>query len=538
MKLQKLILGFCGVVMLLVGCDSQSPNAKYVDEDGVSISLVNLSGQPSQELDRWWIKKEGSEIYSAAFGYKCTIAVDGIKVGGIKVCCYITNHSDPVFTNYDIWDKIAPNGKPYGYVVSRPPGKWDCEKEMASVRTVGEGECSFFIGLGSPTLMGIFDTDFLWPGGEDIVSTLVEVKFVIPKYNNNIEKECYMYFFRASYMDFWEPYGGVIGNSHSALEEWEEGIYSMSGEGITIQLEQIDVPKKAVETASLPIKERTPPPTWELNLTSPISHFASTAEPNKLWEYLEGRWRQYKLVWDWYYECWDGYWTGVETIIPLWMTDPCDYQDGVDLVSYADTYTFTCVVLFEEIEDINVNSFVHTVILKSKDEEGNAVAWLPIDMQVYYIEEEEPYCVWLWTDWIVPLEHRAGQGYYIDYWGYFVATIYVPDNGYLEVEVDDFYGDFNFDGIVNFVDYSRLLKYMGKGLTDEGYNLMYDADRDGQTTNKDSAIFFQNWLKTRRTIEAHTNFVDFAKFANTWFNGDADFEDLNDFLLEWLVVCE
>ncbi len=521
------------LLLLLISCDSQSPNARYIDEDGMSVNLFDLSGLPLPALDLWWVKYDdtGSEIYSAAFGYTCTIAVDGVEVNGIKVICEVISHDDPTGGDYDIWDKIAPSGKKYGFVSSQPPGSWDYETGIATSRTFGDGECSFIIGLGSP--MPHLLSDFDWPGGcGTMVSTMVEVKFVIPKWDgNNIEKECYMYFIRAQCQDFWEPFGGVIGNSYSTVEKWD-GIYSMAGEGITIQLERIDsIPKVKKKkdkikmglvsdtdpSAGLPIRKWAPPTTLVSSPTSPILPFASAAEPSGSWEYIEGHLRQFVFGWGvgWHWV------SNPENLVVLWMADPCDYQDGVDLVSHTEPYAFFCTVSLEGTEE--VNTYYCTVTLKSKDEFGNDAAWLPINMYVYAINP--PY-VYLFSNGVVALEHTAGQGYYIDYWGWPVAAIYVPDNGYLEIEADGLYGDFNFDGAVNFVDYTMLLKQMGKGLTDENYNLMYDGDHDGRTTLKDLAIFFRK--------EPRVNFVDFAKFAGDWLNGDDDFNGLDNFYNEWL----
>ncbi len=511
------------VLLLLTSCDSQSPNAKFVDEEGMSISLVKPDSWPDlplSSLDAWWAGNDGADIYGGAFKYKCTITTE-IEADGIKVLCYVTQHRDPMGGDYDIWDRLAPNGEPYGYVASEPAGSWDYEEGKAVARISGR-ECVFFIGLGSPYPDTIPDYD--WPkyceGGDTPVDTLVEVKFVIPKWNGNIEKECYMRFVRVQCQNFWEPLGGVIGSSYSTLVKYQEGMYSMSAEGVTIQLERVEqtdvvgytpktkVKKVETETADPSIREWKPPTTRPPSLTNPILPFALTAEVSEPWEYIEGNWQQYKLGWWWTGHWWYG-WNFVsagEDLVVLWMADPCDYQDGVGLVSYAHPYAFFCKVAFymeDEVVDV-IFTHIHTLILKSKDEFGNDAVdefgnavWLPINMYVYDIEW--PYChyIYLWSTGIVAVEHTAGQGYYRDYWGYPFALIYVPDNGYLEIKVDDFYGDFNFDGRVNFVDLAMLLNYMDKGLTDEYYNLMYDADHDGQTDANDLAIFFQNWLKTR-----------------------------------------
>ena len=524
------------LLLLIIGCDSQSPNAKFIDGDGTSIGLVGVAGLPLSALDAWWVKPDssGSEIYSASFGYKCTLEVDGVEVNGIKVLCRITNYGDPTGGDYDIWDKTAPNGKKYGFVASQPPGSWDYGEGIASTRTGAGGKCIFFIGLGSP--VGTLVPDFDWPGGcGTMVSTMVEVKFVIPKWNGNIEKECYMYFVRAQCGDFWEPYPyGVIDNSHSYLVKYPNGTYSMSGEGVTIKLEQVDImPEKTTKTAAPLAREWKPPTTWQPSLTSPILPFTSTAEVSESWEYLKGHWEQYNLVWcgcgmPWYPWDWHWHFSPAEELVVLWMADPADPCDGAGLVSYAEPYAFFCKVQFymeSEVVDV-IFTHIHTVILKSKDEFGDVAAWLPINMYVYDIQWPYYHYIYLWSNGVVAIEHTAGQGYYRDYWGYPFAVIYVPDNGYLEIEVDDFYGDFNFDGVVNFVDYAMLLNYMGKGLTDEYYNLMYDADHDGQTTTKDLAIFFQK--------KPRVNLVSFAKFADDWLNGNGGLEGLGNLFNKWL----
>lgn len=536
-------------MVFTIGCDSQSPNAKYVD--GITVSLITDGA-----LDAWYVKADaaGTEIYSAAFGYRIQITANGGPVNGIKVGCRVIDYFDPQVGNcgeYCIWDKFCPNGERYAFVRTKPgPQNWDFDEGIATTRTLketyGPGECFFYIGLGYPLTSQTYGTSnegYDWPYGCEtptMVSTLVEVKFIVPKWDGNIEKKCYVYFIRAQCQNFWTPLGGVIGNSYSSLEEWEGGLYSMSDESITLRVAQsqpkdkrykeivqtgkatglkewpkpeiiiptgkstglINPPKptKIIPTITFPPKRVIPLPPIKPIASLPL-RLSSTGEPNESWEYIDGLWLQLKY-------CGDGVWEWVEPDVlnVLWMADPTDYNDGVELVSYADPYIFCCIVALEDVDindvnDVNVNSLQHLALLKSKDENGNDRGWLPINMQVYHIEEYEGRLyIWLHSNLIITLEHTQGQGYYVDFWGDPVAAIYIPNNGHLEIQPDDLYGDFDFDGDVDLTDYNLLMWFMDTGLTDPFYNLIFDGNYDGQTDYCDLALFCQNWLKTRPPI--------------------------------------
>lgn len=63
--------------------------------------------------------------------------------------------------------------------------------------------------------------------------------------------------------------------------------------------------------------------------------------------------------------------------------------------------------------------------------------------------------------------------------------------------VDDFYGDFNFDGIVDGKDLALFAEKWHWSILDDNYDLMYDATQDGWTNEKDLAVLVSNWLKER-----------------------------------------
>jgi len=499
-------------VVWLTGCDSNSPNVKFVN--GINVQYYyNPDDYPAgfdsdpQMLDRWQISSgTGEHIYSAAFGYVIEVETDGMPVGGIRVDAYVTDHIDPVYEDHRscIWCKEAPDGRPYGYIRAYPDktATWDWESQHASVKTSPSGRVNFLIGLGDSAveLGSQPDPGREWPvigGGDDAITTLLLVKFVVHKHSGDVEKEVHMVFERAKYQDFWEPCGGVIGNSYSFLTSFNSSGMSLQGEELGEEL-----------TGSC--LEEVPG-----NRVTSSNSCSSALDGDQMmpalidddWTYVGGLWMQY--VFDGYY---NWYWVYNPSIFKG-LVSPGSPNDAVEMLSLCEPYVFYCEVdiapsifwpFYEDVYQFDPH-FVYTVILVSKSESGEVVSQLPVKLYPYknlYDPDHGPFysCgVRMWSEFVVPIDSLDGEG---RYWDWYVPSnsgvfIYVPENGYLELKVDDFYGDFDFDGYVDFEDFALFSNKWYQGTPDIGYDLMYDADRDGQTTEIDLITFTKNWLGER-----------------------------------------
>lgn len=505
------------------GCNSQSPEAIFVDE--MQLELLQGSGQPPRRLDYWDISSDGSDIYGAVYGFVCTVESEGVPLAGIRVDCYI-EHSDPFVGNRDIWGERAPNGERYGFVVPLPAedGVWDYDEGVARARTSERGQCIFLIGLGDPGTGGTSaDPGYAWPGGnQDLVFTFVDLTFVVQKRGPDIVSDGYAYFFRAQYQDFFEPHGGIYGNSVSALGEWG-GMFLMaegstvSGDGITMTVSQmVDLGEEKE-----PRMRSYRYPEFEKGAVETMIVDANDVDPNLPssgddWAYIAGVWDQ--MVHDSY----GWYWKYPAEIVPLWMADP-NGEDAVELVSAAFPYAFFCEVVVDKVADMI--AYEHTVLVVGVDSVGTVVSRMPVKMFAYSINGTSVYFV---SDWILPMEFFEEQGIYTDKWGYTVVAVHVPEGGHLEIAVDDFYGDFNFDNVVDNKDmalFSSVWNPLWNGdpnfcygsvsdpnfcydivcdpnfcnntVYDASYDLKYDYNRDGYTGMVDLVGFLGNWLEIR-----------------------------------------
>ncbi|MBA7607541.1 hypothetical protein ES703_14700 [subsurface metagenome] len=95
---------------------------------------------------------------------------------------------------------------------------------------------------------------------------------------------------------------------------------------------------------------------------------------------------------------------------------------------------------------------------------------------------------------------RSGEGRWYDAEGWPATFICMVEDGYLELKVDDFYGDFNFDGIVDFKDFALFANQWYMDLFCPEFDLMYDATRNGQVKADDLAAFAENWLNEREPV--------------------------------------
>ena len=203
---------------------------------------------------------------------------------------------------------------------------------------------------------------------------------------------------------------------------------------------------------------------------------------------MASTWRKWYPGYGWWY---------VNGIVATWISDienPAEVMLSMDL---SQPYVFLC--LFEVEEIATVQAMRHTGLVISKNDVGQRMSQLPMEMYIYNIAGN---LVFLATNFILPMEFPEQQGEYYDRWGNSYAAIYVPEGGHLEVVKDDFYGDFNFDGDVNNEDYGLFVIRWNDdvfGLYDPNfaYDLKYDADYDGQTDISDLMYFADNWLRAR-----------------------------------------
>lgn len=429
-------------------------------------------------FDKWRVSldKEGRDIYTAAFGYVVSVGGDGMPVSGVRVDCYV-EHCDITGAHYDIWAKMAPIGKPYGYVYGYPrnTSTWDFDESHATVKTNSDGKAAFFIGLGDPNENNT-NYSWLWPSaGNDMVLTGVKLRFVVPRRVGDLVYECHCYFIRYQYAGFWLPAGaGVFDNSASLLVPPPE-IWPLS-----IDDEMVSMIEVTIEPT---IKMRIDKPEEYplLFKKKPMIHAAES------WTYEGGEWAQ--LVWD---AAQGWIWVTPTVMRALVSPNPEDPNDAISMLSVSEPYAFFCDVAVNDADKYKADT--HTVLLMSKTESGGLVSVRRIWMQVYDRDQNR---LLMKSEYIVPIDDRMGEGRYYDWWGYPGTFIYVAENGYLELMVDDFYGDFNFDGFINLKDFSLFANKWGQGLTNEGYDLIYDGTQDGQTDLGDLRVFAENWLTAR-----------------------------------------
>ena len=481
------------------GCGPWSPNSRFVD--GVETTLYSYGGYPPWELDVWDINYDGSETYGAGFGFVCEVSIGSTTLAGIIIECMIYDHSDPVGISYDIWDQTAPNGEKYGYVTGLLNGTWDFDGGIATARTNGDGQCVFFVGLGNP-LSGIVlqsDPGYEWPGDNELVSTLVEIKLILRRHSGEIVNDAHMFFFKAQYQGFEEPFGGIIGNSWSALGEWSGAF--LSGEesitfddGITLRVTPITIDFEEIWEPKRAPYEYDPP--FETSQFVSLSNDPNDPnapedpyDPPYLgdgWTFLEGSWSQLVFMpygWDW---------VEATELGALWLSNSGDPNDSTLLMTYSNPYAFWCVMNVEMAHEMN--AFSHSLLLISKDSDGQQVSWLPIKMNVVFVDMN---IVTIVSDFIVPMQYPEDEGLYHDLWGMPYVAIYVPDGGHLEIKRDNFYGDFNSDSFVDELDYSMLTSMWQLDPNDATFDLIYDADHNGRIGPNDLRAFTGNWLGVR-----------------------------------------
>jgi len=216
-----------------------------------------------------------------------------------------------------------------------------------------------------------------------------------------------------------------------------------------------------------------------------ISEYPTSGEG---WEYNSGVWRKWYPSAGWWY---------VNGVVATWISDIDNPDDVILAMDLAQPYVSLLMFEVDEIDD--VRTFRHTGMVIARDSLGRKVSELPVELYVWGISGNQ---VYLATNFILPMEFPEQQGVYFDSWGSSYAAIYVPEGGHLEVVKDSFFGDFNYDGYVDNADFGAFAVRWNDdvfGLYDPNfaYDLLYDADYDGQTDISDLMYLSDNWLEIR-----------------------------------------
>ena len=504
-KAKGLVIVVCCVLSQINGCDMQSPNARIID--GFSLAILQRNGYPQGRFVAWDINPDGSEIYGAAFGYvvQATQVDDSSEpIEGIKFICEVNDHRG--CCTEDQWLALASNGKPYGCITPLPTknAKWNYASQIASLRSDSRGRGCFLIDFGNPqTGIGNSDPTYMWQ--PDTISQLVHLKFILPKKSNSVTQWGTAWFVKSAGYNFWTNPGGAFYSSNCCIGQTGYGIYATDNIKFTIQPCSFD---DFLTEPCIPPRD-SPPATYPLLGEPNLSQWA-------MWAKIK-----YDDVNDWH-------WQQASAITTLW-SDPNEPNDLNELLESCNPYAFWARIT----EVNNVRAKQYNAILVARD--SNNVILSRQRIVLYNMLSDSNGTV-LVSDYIVPLQDRNHQGLYqVGVLTY--RCLYLPNGGYMEVTKDEWYGDFNGDGIEDEKDLAILCDNWYSGIWDANYLPNTDADNSGTTDIFDFGAFAVNWLADREYVEGdynfdgQINFQDFPLLEDRYENGKAN---LIEFFSNWL----
>lgn len=523
------ILFFAGMLLLSAGCEFQSPYVKYVNGITPVLYYSGQIGEP-KSLDLWRVSENGEDIYGAGFAFIVEVKSDSEEVAGIKVICEVESYFDPWSTTgeYQIWDKPYIDATHFGLLRAYPEDmatEFDCDTQKVQSKTNMQGKILVEVVLGDPYTN---DPNLpLWPGGDnDMYCTVVQLKFTVKKNGNPLTAYAHAVFIRASYMDFWQPSGGVFGYSYSAVGKGT-GIMPVSApaEGeITAQ-----AASQCIEML-LPEPKPTPEPFSIVRLCGASIDPNTIGDPNTPFdpdfEYdfdsPDCPFEIYSIAWCQY--DWDDYygWGRVltDTIV---ATDPIeDLSQASAILSYCQPYTLIIETLSDNLWLLTPENISQTIWLSSYGPDDRQISRLPIEVHAEYINYAYKYVCWV-TERVVPINQKLNEGRYFDYWDEPGTFIFVPEGGYMKVSANGFYGDYNKDQRVDWQDFDGLAGRWLTSAADPNYNFAYDANADGTIGLFELGAVAENWLDYWTPSDfgdfnddGDINLVDFAMLSMVW----------------------
>jgi len=493
----------CLLLVTIKSCgDNQSNKAIFIDDFEVVLYYDDPQDPyPPSDLDFWKVSpdEEGRDITRIAHAYSLQLVKDGepYDEASIRVDVEVTDHGS-IAGFGDIWEDSAPGGEQYGFLACYPGEGSGMYEGVLHGRTDGRGKLLICCGLGDPE--GVFDPndpldydyELPGPGGgyDDVFDTWVELKITVPRKHMPMQA-VYVWatFNRMQYQNMWEPLGGVYGNSDSGLGHW--GGMSMQG------LSESDIPviqmtprnrmgvvkEPKDRSADYPVvgsKIRT------MNTTSSSGPTLDSLDLTQLrWDYVE------PYGWGWYYFLIQY----GEDLHALWLGDPNDPNDVVEMLSCSEPYAYWADVTLPE--PFYGDSATTTVILRALDDLDTIRSKIPLTMNLYDKSPDHMTLTFM-SDWFIISEDPNFHGHYQDKWGNPYTVIYMPELTYPDVDFSEPFGDFNADDKVDYVDLGLFVGHWLDSANDVNttYDAMYEEpnNRSGSIDFRDFSVLAENWL--------------------------------------------
>ncbi len=528
------------------GCGNTQSN-EVINVGDFGIELVD-----SNRLDVWKVSgdTQGTDICGAAFGFIVRlydILERPLHDRPIMVKVEVTGHWDTYHTgNGDIWERNAPNGKEYGFIVSEPQEGSDTEDGVFYCWTDEQGIVKIFPGLGQRNVLdgnAPLDYGFKWPGPgagyNDIVDTWVQLKITVPRRREPLPpRYIWVHFVRAQYQNFWEPSGGVYGNSVSGLGELE-------GFDIT----DIDFTDASPQTAVPYVKSSAPATPKDNNAkyplvsrTKPLEAGDSVISPNSI-DLTQLRWDP---NYGWAYFLIEPN----ENLHALWIYDLNSPNQVSTFFNLCQPYTYW--VVFNSDIPFYPDSATATLHLRALQSPGDVRSMIPLKFHLYDKSPDNKTLTFR-SDWFIISEDTDFTGQYEDDYNNPYTVIYMPEGTYPDIDLPP-NGDFNADGYTDYRDLFMLSSYWLSMLDTtviEGYDgLSKFAEYWLNDCNENN-----QWCRScDRNQSGRVDFLDFADFAGDWMkpavsdandydllyedpnnvDGSIDFRDFTAFADNWM----